>query len=113
MIKRFNIGPRMCDAAIYNQTLYYTSVPLVDDNCAHAQMTSILKDIDDVLAKNGSEKSKILDVTIFLVNPDDFDEMNRAWDEWVDAQNPPVRCTVQAGLMRPEWKMEVKVIAAV
>ncbi|OYQ73830.1 RidA family protein [Wohlfahrtiimonas sp. G9077] len=113
MIKRFNIGPRMCDAAIYNQTLYYTSVPLVDDNCAYAQMTSILKDIDDVLAKNGSEKSKILDVTIFLVNPADFDDMNRAWDEWVDAQNPPVRCTVQAGLMRPEWKMEVKVIAAV
>ncbi|OYQ80966.1 hypothetical protein B9T11_05660 [Wohlfahrtiimonas chitiniclastica] len=113
MIKRFNIGPRMCDAAIYNQTLYYTSVPLVNDDCAYTQMSSILKDIDDVLTKNGSEKSKILDVTIFLVNTNDFDAMNRAWDEWVDAKNPPVRCTVQAGLMRPEWKMEVKIIAAV
>lgn len=113
MIKRFNVGPRMSDAVTYNQTIYYTSVPTVDDECAYAQMTSILEDIDAVLAQNGSDKSKILDVTIFLVNDEDFDEMNRAWDDWVDAENSPVRCTVRAGLMRPQWKMEVKIIAAV
>lgn len=113
MIKRFNVGPRMSDAVTYNQTIYYTSVPTVDDDCAYAQMTSILEDIDAVLAQNGSDKSKILDVTIFLVNDEDFDEMNRAWDDWVDAENSPVRCTVRAGLMRPQWKMEVKIIAAV
>lgn len=113
MIKRFNLTPRMSDAVTYNQTIYYTSVPTVEDNCAYAQMKSILEDIDSVLAQNGSEKSKILDVTIFLVNDEDFDEMNRAWDEWVDPNNSPVRCTVKAGLMRPSWKMEVKVIAAV
>lgn len=113
MIKRFNVGPRMSDAVTYNQTIYYTSVPIVEDNCAYAQMKSILADINAVLAQNGSEQSKILDVTIFLVNPTDFDEMNRAWDEWVDPEHSPVRCTVQAGLMRPNWKMEVKIIAAV
>ena len=113
MIKRFNVGPRMSDAVTYNQTIYYTSVPTVEVNCAYAQMKSILADINAVLAQNGSEQSKILDVTIFLVNPTDFDEMNRAWDEWVDPEHSPVRCTVQAGLMRPNWKMEVKIIAAV
>lgn len=113
MIKRFNVGQRMSDAVTYNQTLYYTSVPTVDDNCAYAQMKSILDDINSVLTQNDSEQSKILDVTIFLVDPKDFDEMNRAWDEWVDSTNAPVRCTVQAGLMRPNWKMEVKIIAAV
>lgn len=113
MIKRFNVGPRMSDAVTYNQTIYYTSVPTVEDNCAYSQMKSILADINAVLAQNGSEQSKILDVTIFLVNPTDFDEMNRAWDEWVDPEHSPVRCTVQAGLMRPNWKMEVKIIAAV
>lgn len=112
MIKRFNLGPRMSDAVTYNQTIYYTSVPTVEENCAYTQMQSILADIDSVLTQNGSEKSKILDVTIFLVNPTDFDDMNRAWDEWVDPKHAPVRCTVQAGLMRPNWKMEVKIIAA-
>ena len=113
MIKRFNVGARMSDAVTYNQTIYYTSVPTVEDNCAYAQMKSILEDVDAVLAQNGSHKSKILDVTIFLVNDEDFSEMNRAWDEWVDSENSPVRCTVQAGLMQPSWKMEIKIIAAV
>lgn len=113
MIKRFNLSPIMADAVIYNQTIYYTSIPTTSDNDGYLQMKSILEDIDSVLQQNSSEKSKILDVTIFLVNPEDYDAMNRAWDEWVDSSNAPVRCTVQAGLMKPEWKMEVKIIAAV
>ena len=43
----------------------------------------------------------------------DIDEMNRAWDEWVDKDNAPVRCTVQAQLMRSNWKVEVKVVAGI
>ncbi len=113
MISRFNVGPRMSDAVTYNQTIYYTSVPTTTENSAYVQMKSILEDIDSILMQNGSEKKKILDVTIFLVNNEDFMEMNRAWDEWVDPEHSPVRCTVQAGLMNSEWKMEVKIIAAV
>lgn len=113
MIKRFNTGPRMSDAVTFNNTLYYTSVPTVEVDDAYLQTKSVLADIDHMLQQNGSEKSRILDVTIFLVNPHDFEAMNRAWDEWVDAENSPVRCTVQAGLMRDEWKLEVKIIAAI
>ncbi len=113
MITRFNVGPRMSDAVIYNQTIYYTSVPTISNDSPYEQMLSILEDIDNVLAQNGSEKKKILDVTIFLVDSEDFMEMNRAWDEWVDPEHSPVRCTVQAGLMNSDWKMEVKIIAAV
>lgn len=102
----------MSDAITYNNTIYYTSVPTIDTDDAYLQTQSVLADIDHVLQQNGSHKKQILDITIFLVNPDDFDEMNRAWDEWVDAENSPVRCTVQAALMRSEWKLEVKVIAA-
>lgn len=114
MITRFNTGPRMSDAVIYNQTIYYTSVPTITNiDSPYLQMQSILEDIDNVLLQNGSEKNKILDVTIFLVDSEDFMEMNRAWDEWVDQNNSPVRCTVQANLMNSDWKMEVKIIAAV
>lgn len=112
MIKRFNIGPRMSDAVTYHDTIYYTSVPTTEVDDAYEQMKSVLTDIDSILSQNGSNKSKILDVTIFIVNPQDFDDMNRAWDEWVDPQNSPVRCTVQANLMHASWKMEVKIIAA-
>ena len=66
-----------------------------------------------MLEKLGSEKSRILDATIFLANKDDFAAMNKAWDAWVVAGHTPVRCTVQATLMKPEYKVEIKIIAAV
>lgn len=103
----------MSDAVIHQNTIYYTAVPARIDNDIYLQMQSILADIDQMLEKAGTDKSKILDVTIFLVNSLDFDGMNRAWDEWVDSDNSPVRCTVQAGLMCADWKVEVKVVAAI
>ncbi len=113
MITRINKAARMSDAVIHQNTIYYTAVPTRIENDAYLQMQSTLADIDQMLEKAGTDKSKILDVTIFLVNSLDFDEMNRAWDEWVDSDNAPVRCTVQAGLMCAEWKVEVKVVAAI
>ena len=113
MIKRINKGERMSDAVVYQGSLYYTSVPLNIENDIYLQMQSTLVDIDQMLKTAGTDKSKILDVTIFLTNSRDLEGMNRAWDEWVDKENAPVRCTVQAILMNPEWKVEVKVVAAV
>ena len=69
--------------------------------------------IDAVLEKQGSDKSRILDATIFLPDGDDFAAMNKAWDAWVVAGHAPVRCTVQAKLMNPRYKVEIKIIAAV
>ncbi len=39
--------------------------------------------------------------------------MNEAWDAWVSAGHAPVRCTVEAKLMKPQYKVEIKIIAAV
>lgn len=89
-ITRIDAEARWSDVVIHNQTLYYT-----------------------VLEKQGSDKSRILDATIFLANKDDFAAMNKAWDAWVVAGHAPVRCTVQATLMKPEYKVEIKIIAAV
>ncbi|MGA1554129.1 MAG: Rid family hydrolase, partial [Burkholderiaceae bacterium] len=47
-----------------------------------------------------------------LVDLADFDAMNKAWDAWVVAGQPPCRATVQAKLAKPEWKVEIVVTAA-
>ena len=39
--------------------------------------------------------------------------MNKAWDEWVVKGKAPVRCTVQTGLMKKEYLIEIKIVAAV
>lgn len=112
-ITRIDADARWSDAIIHNQTLYYTGVPENLDADAFGQTANTLAQIDAVLAKQGSDKTRILDVTIFLVEKSDFAAMNKAWDAWVVAGHAPVRCTVQAGLMNPKYKVEIKIVAAV
>jgi len=112
-IERIDPGHRMSEAAVHNNIVYYTSVPENLDADAEAQTANALALIDQMLTRVGSDKSRILDATLFLVNKEDFAAMNRAWDAWVSPGNAPVRCTVHAGLMNPKYLVEIKVIAAI
>ena len=104
-ITRIDAEARWSDVVIHNQTLYYTGVPANLDADAFEQTANTLAQIDAVLEKQGSDKSRILDATIFLADKSDF--------AWVVAGHAPVRCTVEATLMNPQYKVEIKIIAAV
>lgn len=103
---------RWSEATIFNNTLYYTSVPENLEGDIHQQTISALHAIDNILARVGSNKSRILDATIFLADKVDLAGMNQVWDSWVVAGKAPVRCTVQAILMNPKYKIEIKIVAA-
>ncbi|MCH6192916.1 RidA family protein [Serratia sp. X10] len=111
-IERIDPDKRWSEAVVHNETVYYTSVPENLDDDATAQTANALAAIDVLLERVGSDKSRILDATIFLANTADFAAMNAAWDAWVVAGSAPVRCTVQAQLMNPKYKVEIKIIAA-
>lgn len=111
-IGRIDPDQRWSEAVVHNETVYYTSVPENLDDDATAQTANALAAIDVLLERVGSDKSRILDATIFLANTADFAAMNAAWDAWVVAGSAPVRCTVRAQLMNPKYKVEIKIIAA-
>ncbi|CUW21376.1 Putative aminoacrylate peracid reductase RutC [Serratia grimesii] len=111
-IERIDPDQRWSEAVVHNDTVYYTSVPENLDADATAQTANALAAIDVILARIGSDKSRVLDATIFLADGADFAAMNAAWDAWVVAGSAPVRCTVQAKLMNPKYKVEIKIIAA-
>jgi len=51
----------------------------------------------------------------YLTDRGDFDDFNRAWDEWAAGArgNAPPRATVcDVELAVPEWKVEIVVTAA-
>ena len=106
-ITRIDAEARWSDVVIHNQTLYYTGVPANLDADAFEQTANTLAQIDAVLEKQGSDKSRILDATIFLADKSDFAAMNKAWDAWVVAGHAPVRCTVEATLMNPQYKVKL------
>lgn len=111
-IKRIDPEDRWSEAVIHNDTVYYTSVPENLSGDIIAQTADALAAIDVLLQRVGSDKTRILDATLFLADKADFAGMNEAWDAWVSKGNAPVRCTVQAQLMNPDYKVEIKIIAA-
>jgi enamine deaminase RidA (YjgF/YER057c/UK114 family) len=111
-ITRIDAEARWSDVVIHNQTLYYTGVPANLDADAFEQTANTLAQIDAVLEKQGSDKSRILDATIFLADKSDFAAMNKAWDAGWLPVTP--RYAARSGRAdEPEYKVEIKIIAAV
>lgn len=113
-LQRFDVGPRLSEMAIHNGTIWLAGqVPDDASQDIRGQTAQVLAMIDRLLARAGSDKSRLLMVQIFLPDLADFDGMNAVWDAWVAPGNAPPRATVQARLARPEWKIEVVATAAV
>jgi enamine deaminase RidA (YjgF/YER057c/UK114 family) len=112
-IERFDPGKRFSQAVAYGDTVYLAGHTASDPNAGvYEQTVEILAAIDGHLAAAGTDRSKLLSASIWLTDIATFDEMNRAWDAWVDQGNLPARATVEARLASPVYKVEIAVIAA-
>ena len=102
----------MSQAVIHNGTVYLAGQVGAPGQSVTAQTTAILANIDRLLAEAGSSKSRLLQATIWLDSMDDFAEMNAVWDAWIDPANPPTRAAGESRLARPDFKVEIIVVAA-
>lgn len=114
MIKRLQIGDRMSQVVIHNETVYLAGQVAREKGGAtvEEQTRSILDQIDTLLAAAGTDKSKLLSATIWLSDMSTFEEMNKVWDAWVFPGNTPGRACVEARLSGPQWTVEIGIIAA-
>jgi len=111
--QRFDVGTRLSEMAVYNGVAYLAGqVPDDQTSDIATQTTQVLAAVDKLLARAGTDKSRLLMVQIFLVDLADFPGMNAVWDAWVVPGHTPPRATVQANLARPGWRLEVVVTAA-
>ena len=114
MVQRFDVGARMSEMAVHHGTVYLAG-QVADDASQDigGQTRQVRACIDALLARAGTDKSRLLMVQIFLADLNDFDGMNAVWDAWVTPGQTPPRATVQAALAKPEWKIEVVATAAI
>ncbi|MEW9805172.1 RidA family protein [Mesorhizobium marinum] len=111
-IRRIDVGPRMSDIVIHNNTVYLAGQ--VGEGATVADQTrDALASVDALLAKAGTSKSKLLQTIIWLDDMANFAEMNAVWDAWIDPANPPARATGEAKLAAPKYNVEVIVVAAI
>jgi enamine deaminase RidA (YjgF/YER057c/UK114 family) len=111
-IQRFDVGARMSEMAVHGDRVFLAGQVAGDGTQdIGGQTRQVLAAIDALLARAGSDKSKILMAQIYLADIADFSGMNAVWDTWVVPGHTPPRATVQAALARPEWKVEIVVTA--
>jgi len=104
----------MSEIAVHQGTVYLAGQVAEDANLdIQGQARQVLAAIDALLARAGSDKTRILMAQIFLADLADFAGMNEVWDAWVAAGHTPPRATVQAALAKPQWKLEIVITAAV
>ncbi|HTE36875.1 MAG TPA: RidA family protein [Reyranella sp.] len=112
-IIRIDPGPRLSEASVYGDRVYCSGMIPEDTSLDIAgQVKQVLAEIDSLLAKGGSDKTKILTATIWLADIGDFAAMNAVWDAWVVPGQTPARATVQGRLNDPKMKVEIMVVAA-
>lgn len=111
-ITRLDSGPRMSQAVIHGGTVYLAGQVGNPGDSVTDQTRTILERIEALLARSGSDKSRILQATIWLASMDDFAEMNAVWDAWVDPANPPARACGESKLATPDYTVEIIVVAA-
>jgi len=113
-IKRIGAGPRMSQAVVHGDTVYVAGT--VADKAAGGsvgdQTREILAILDGVLAKAGTDKTKILSASIWLTDIATFAEMNAVWDAWVAPGHTPARATVEARLAAAPYRVEIACVAA-
>jgi enamine deaminase RidA (YjgF/YER057c/UK114 family) len=67
----------------------------------YEQSVKALARIDESLKLCGTDKTKILSAIVYIADISRKNEMNRAWDEWVDPNNPPMRACIGVALEPP------------
>ena len=103
MITRFTgLTPTRSRAVVHDDLVMTVAVaPDPVTPSMYEQSRKALARIDEGLALCGSDKSKILSAIVYIQGMALKNEMNRAWDEWVDRTHPPMRACIGVELEPP------------
>ena len=87
----------------YGDTVYLAGVVAKNlDQDIKGQTKQVLDDIDRLLAKCGSSKSKVLSAQIWVTDIRNRAPMNEVWTAWVDEVEPPGARLRRGEARRPE-----------
>jgi len=111
-IERLHAGPRMSQAVIHGGLVYLAGQVGAPGEDAATQTLAVLAAVDALLAEAGTDRSRLLQATVWLADMGDFAAMNAVWDDWIGGADAPTRATGEVRLATPDYKVEVIVVAA-
>lgn len=111
-IDRIDVGQRMSQAVVHGNTVYLAGQVGEPGSDVAEQTRQALEKLESLLARAGSDKTRLLQVTIWLADMADFAAMNAVWDAWVAPGAAPARACGESRLATPDYKVEVIAVAA-
>lgn len=112
-ITRHDQSAILSQAVEHGDTVYLAGIVAKDlGKDIKGQTQEILDEIDRLLAKSGSSKSKLMQCHIWVTDIRNRAAMNDVWTAWIDKNNLPARACVEAKLADPKAMVEIMVIAA-
>ena len=75
-----------------------------------AATARVIRNVEAILHEAGSSLDKVLKVTVYLKDMDDFAAMNEVYAEFF-GDNPPARTTIQVAKLPLDVAVEIDVIA--
>jgi enamine deaminase RidA (YjgF/YER057c/UK114 family) len=111
-IQRFGDSKRWADVVVHRGVAHWVEVAEDMSLDARGQIAQVLAQVDATLGMIQSNRTRLLQVLIYIADQNDVDVLNELWDAWVPAGHPPVRAMVQVGLGK-SCRVEMVVTAAV
>jgi len=110
-IRRYGSSTRWADVVVHRGVAHWVEVAEDMSLDARGQIGQVLAQVDATLDGIQSDKTRLLQVLVYLADRRDAATLDELWDAWVPAGHPPVRALVQAGL-GAGCKVELVVTAA-
>ena len=112
-IKRTGGNGRRSLSTEYGGVLYTSGITSTELEAGiEGQTQDVLRLLDNMLARHGTDKTRVLQASITLADMADYGEFNAVWDLWVNDAAEPPRSVVGGALAVPEYKVKISLIAA-
>jgi enamine deaminase RidA (YjgF/YER057c/UK114 family) len=111
-IQRYGDSKRWADVVVYRGVAHWVEVAEDTSLDVRGQIAQVLAQIDATLKTIQSDRTRLLQVLVYIAEEADHAILNELWDAWVPAAHPPVRAMVQVGLGK-SCRVEMVVTAAV
>ena len=111
-IHRYGNSKRWADVVVHRGVAHWVEVAEDMSLDTRGQIAQVLAQIDATLEAIKSDRTRLLQVLVYIADEHDAGILNELWDAWVPAGHPPVRAMMQVVLGKA-CKVEMVITAAV
>lgn len=107
----------LAQAIVDGKTVYVSGMPPVDRTGETVgrditmQTRQVMENLRMILAAAGASMSQVVRTTVFFTHREDYAALDAVYKEYFPGEVPARSALIVAGLVRPEWRVEIDAIA--